>query len=115
MGNVILKTTPAFEKKAKQLPTEEMLDKLYEHLEIHPEKGALISGTGGIRKLRWKTGKNNKGKSGGVRILYHYSQNILVLLITIYGKSEQDNISQKERNLLKEIIPEFIAKYTVDL
>ncbi len=40
---------------------------------------------------------NDKGKSGGVRILYHYSEDLLVLLITLFGKSEKENISQAER------------------
>lgn len=52
----------------------ESTEALFDHVETYPESGDLISGTGGVRKLRWKTGKDNKGKSGGARILYHYSK-----------------------------------------
>jgi hypothetical protein len=108
---MILKTTPVFEKKAKKLLTIEALESLFDYLEKNPEKGVIVKGTGGVRKIRWETGKNNKGKSGGIRVLYHYSKNILVLLITLYGKSEQDNISQSERNELRKLIPQLVSKY----
>jgi mRNA-degrading endonuclease RelE of RelBE toxin-antitoxin system len=88
---------------------------LLDFLELHPDKGDLIAGTSGVRKLRWKSGKNDKGKSGGVRVLYHYSKGILVLLITIYSKSEKENISQQERNELKRSIPLLVSKYLEDL
>ena len=39
------------------------------HLAIHPESGALIPGSGGLRKIRIAAG--GKGKSGGARIIYY--------------------------------------------
>ncbi len=115
MDDLILKMTPAFEKKANALLTKETFEDLLDYLESNPNKGDLISGTSGVRKLRWKTGKNDRGKSGGVRVLYHYSKGILVLLITLYGKSERDNISHRERNELKRTIPLLVEKYLEDL
>lgn len=108
---MVIKTTPTFDRKAKKLLTLESLDQLYDYLEENPDKGDIIQGTGGVRKLRWKSGRNAKGKSGGVRVLYHYSKDILVLLITLYGKSKKENITQAERNELKNIIPQLVAKY----
>ena len=81
----------------------------------NPENGKIIAGTGGVRKIRWETGANNKGKSGGVRILYHYSEDILVLLLTLYGKSQKENISDAERNQLKRTVPLLVAKYRGEL
>ncbi len=111
MNNLIIKTTPGFERKAKRLLTSEMLEELYDHLETNPESGDVIQGTGGVRKRRWGNGKNNRGKRGGARILYHYSKDILVLLITIYNKSEKENITQTERNDLKRLMPKLITQY----
>lgn len=108
---IVLKTTSSFDKKAKKLLTSDALENLFDYLEKNPEKGIVIPGTSGVRKLRWVTGKNNKGKSGGIRVLYHYSKNILVLLITIYSKSEQDNISQGEKNELRKSVPHLVNKY----
>jgi mRNA-degrading endonuclease RelE of RelBE toxin-antitoxin system len=114
MKSAIIKTTPAFDRKAKKLLTQESLDGLLDFLEENPDKGDLIRGTGGVRKLRWKSGKNDRGKSGGVRVLYHYSKGILILLITLYSKSEREDVSQAERNELKHIMPQLIAKYRED-
>ena len=85
---------------------------LIDHLAVYPDSGAIIQGTGGIRKFRWKTGKNNKGKSGGVRILYYYDKDILiVLLITLYKKSDQENIDASEKLQLKKLLPELLRRH----
>ena len=68
-----------------------------------------------MRKIRWETGTNNKGKSGGVRILYHYSKDILILLVMIFGKSNKENISEAERNELKRTVPLLVEKYRGEL
>jgi mRNA-degrading endonuclease RelE of RelBE toxin-antitoxin system len=112
---IFIKTTPDFEKKSAKALTSASVEALYDYLESHPEAGDIIRGTGGIRKLRWKTGKNNKGKSGGVRVLYYYKNEILILIITLYSKSDQDNISDAERNELKRSLPKLIDKYLEDI
>lgn len=115
MNPIYIKTTPAFGRKASKLMTSEALDELFDHLEQYPEQGSVISGTSGVRKLRWRTGHNDRGKSSGVRVLYHYSKDLLVLLITVYGKSEKENISEAERNELKRLVPLLIDKYRGNL
>jgi hypothetical protein len=59
---------------------------------LNPEAGAVIRGSGGVRKVRWA--REGTGKSGGVRIIYvtrnEYGE---VYLLTLYAKSESDNIS----------------------
>ncbi len=47
--------------------TDNDLKDLQEYLIINSESGTIIQGTGGVRKLRWAL--NNKGKSGGIRVL----------------------------------------------
>ncbi|OGO93542.1 MAG: hypothetical protein A3F10_05825 [Coxiella sp. RIFCSPHIGHO2_12_FULL_42_15] len=115
MDTLFIKTTPAFDRVAKKLFTTDVLEELYDYLSEHPEKGDIIAGTGGVRKLRWKTGRNNKGKSGGVRVLYHYSKDILIILITAYSKTDKENITQAERNELKQLMPNLIEKYKSEL
>jgi mRNA-degrading endonuclease RelE of RelBE toxin-antitoxin system len=39
-------------------------------LTLRPEQGALIPGSGGLRKLRWAL--RGKGKRGGLRIIYYW-------------------------------------------
>jgi hypothetical protein len=58
----------------------------------NPEAGAVIRGSGGVRKVRWV--REGAGKSGGVRIIY-LARNEAgeVYLLTLYAKSESENIS----------------------
>lgn len=74
-----------------------------DHLAQNPTAGDLLEGTGGIRKLRW--GRGNRGKSGGVRVIYYYhSQRIPLFLLTIFGKNEQANLSKADRNQLAKLV-----------
>jgi len=113
--NIYIKMTPAFDRKAAKLLSPEVLEEFFDHIGQNPEEGEVITGTGGVRKIRWQTGKNNKGKRGGARILYHYSDDLLVLLITLFGKSEQEDITQADRNTLKRTVPLLVAKYRGEL
>lgn len=107
-----VKATPKFMQQAKKMLSSEALQELIDHLSTHPESGVIIPGTGGIRKLRWRTGKANKGKSGGVRVLYYYNKGILfVLLITLFSKSEKTNIDAGEKRDLKKLLPELLRRY----
>lgn len=97
---------------AKKAITEDALQDLVDMLTISPEKGVLIQGTGGIRKIRWRTGKDSKGKSGGVRVLYYYDKDgLLVLLITLFRKSDRENIDAGEKAELKKLLPEILRRY----
>jgi hypothetical protein len=37
-----------------------------------PEAGAVIQGTGGLRKIRFADKRRGKGKRGGLRIVYYW-------------------------------------------
>jgi mRNA-degrading endonuclease RelE of RelBE toxin-antitoxin system len=70
-------------------------------LALHPEKGDLIPGSGGLRKVRW-LGKG-RGKSGGVRVIYYYkSRKGQIWLLTIYSKNETENIPVSILNRIRE-------------
>ena len=70
---------------------------------LNPACGVMIQGTGGIRKIR--DAINNKGKSSGARIVYvDFASYNKTYFITAYAKGEMDNLSQAERNELKELV-----------
>lgn len=115
MNSLVIKSTPKFDELASKLMKDATLDELLTFLEQNPEHGRIISGTGGVRKLRWKNDKNNKGKSGGVRVLYHYSNEVLIILVTLFEKSEKENISVAEKAKLKKLMPKLIEYYRGDL
>lgn len=67
-----------------------------------PEVGVLMQGTGGVRKVR--LAGRGKGKSGGYRIVYFYGGgDIPVFLLTVFGKGEKANLTQGERNALRQM------------
>ncbi len=56
---------------------------------------------GGVHKIRLAIKSKDRGKSGGARVITH--QNVIVevsghiiTLLTMYDKSEKDNIADKE-------------------
>jgi len=94
---------------SKNLRTGEYEDLTY-FLAENPEAGAVISGTGGIRKLRWAA--KGKGKSGGVRVIYYYHDaDMPLLLLTGFAKNEMENISQAARNAYRKLIPVLVQQY----
>ena len=69
----------------------------------NPEAGDVIPQSGGCRKIRWS--RSGMGKQGGVRVIYfnRLADGNIVLLV-IYAKSAQDNISADVlRRIVKEI------------
>ena len=72
-------------------------------LALRPEAGAVIPGSGGIRKLRWAA--KGRGKRGGLRIIYYWrNREGEIVLLTLYAKNEAENIPLSVlRELRKEI------------
>ena len=102
--------TPSFLRDAKRLMDEP------EHLEIisflarNPDAGDILQGTGGIRKVRFA--REGGGKSGGYRVVYfYYSQDIPLFALNIFAKNEKSNVTQAERNALKELSTLLVATY----
>ena len=93
-----------FEKQCKRIGLNE--DNILEieiRLLINPACGDMIQGTGGIRKLR--VALNNSGKNSGARVIYvDFARFSKTYFITVYSKGEMDNLSQAERNELKELV-----------
>ena len=54
---------------------------------------------------RWVTGKGS-GKSGGLRVLYYFDGEQLVLLVTLFKKTDQENIDAGEKAMLRKLINE---------
>jgi hypothetical protein len=83
--------SPLFSKLIDSYLEDEEFAAFQWDLAHNPEKGDLIPGSGGVRKVRW-AGKG-KGKRGGVRIIYyHKNREGQIWLLTIYAKNENKNI-----------------------
>jgi len=69
----------------------------------NPDKGEIMEGTGGIRKMRWVL--PNTGKSGGIRVLYvDFISYDKIIMFDLFSKDEKENLSNAERNALKQIV-----------
>jgi hypothetical protein len=90
--------TSAFARKAEKLLTADEHDDLMLYLSRYHAAGDEIPGTGGVRKLRYAVG--SRGKSGGVRVIYYFFDEMNPLLaLFLYGKNEQGDLTPKEKKL----------------
>jgi hypothetical protein len=61
---------PPFERQRNNYLDDNEFKSLQSFLLRNPEAGAVIEGTGGLRKLRHADPQRNKGKRGGLRVIY---------------------------------------------
>ena len=88
--------TPEFLSAARKLMSDEERALLVDYLAYNPMAGDLISGTGGVRKLRW--GLGGRGKRGGARVIYfHHDAGMPLFALTAFAKNEQADLSQQDR------------------
>lgn len=91
--------TKLFTRLVQEYLSDDEYSKLQQALLAHPEAGAVIPGSGGIRKLRW--GLARRGKRGGIRVIYYLrTRQGQIWMLTLYAKSVAENISA---HVLKQI------------
>ena len=91
--------TDKFKKEVKRLikkfpSIKQDLIELSAILEDEPEKGTALGNS--TYKIRLSIKSKGKGKSGGARVItYVVTDNKVVYLLTMYDKSDFDNIDDK--------------------
>ena len=102
--------TREFQQRAATRMSETERQAFITFIAGHPEDGAIMVGTGGIRKSRWGVG--SRGKSGGVRVIYYYHNPAMPLfLLTVFAKNERDNLSRHDKNSLRQVVTEIVRTY----
>jgi len=97
--NGIFIELPSFEKYRDMYFNDTDFLELQSFLLKNPLAGKVVPDTGGIRKLRVGDARRNKGKQGGIRIMYYwYVDKSAFLLLTIYDKDEKDDLTKPERH-----------------
>lgn len=97
--------TSVFTECVKGLLPDDEYRKLQAVLAGRPFIGKVIRGTGGLRKYRWGLGE--KGKRGGVRVIYYWAvSKDTILMLLIYPKSEKDDLTSKQVRQLKALVRE---------
>lgn len=101
---------PEFSRRAGKRLTDKEWEELTRYLAMCPLAGELIPGTGGVRKLRWRRG--NRGQRAGVRVIYYFhSEDMPLYLLTVFGKQEQANLTNGERNDLRKVVDALVDSW----
>ncbi len=99
---MVLVESTVFTRQVQKLLTDEEYGRLQLHLALYPKAGDVISGTGGLRKVRWVSGGG--GKRGGTRVIYfHVANQDQIRLLLIYDKGVKDDLSAAEKKILRNL------------
>jgi mRNA-degrading endonuclease RelE of RelBE toxin-antitoxin system len=97
-----VEASPTFQKNLRTLAKKyrsirKDIQPIITQLEQGQILGDQISGIGyAVFKLRVRNSDNQKGKSGGYRLIYYVKTATGIILLTIYPKSEQVDIAADE-------------------
>jgi len=103
-----IKTISVFERQAKRLvkkfpSLKKEIQELIIELKEEPKKGTSIGNN--CYKIRLSIASKGKGKSGGARVIIHVVfKDGIVYLLSIYDKSELENLTDNEiLELIKQV------------
>ncbi len=102
--------TTGFARRRPRFLSDGAYADLRNELVADPQKGSVMPGCGGLRKLRIADPKRQKGNRGGARVIYLYVPEARqFLMLKIYGKAEQQDLLPNEKRLFREISREYKA------
>lgn len=82
---------PLFSRLLAEYLSDDEYAALQWALTQRPDAGAIIPGSGGIRKLHWAG--SGRGKRGGIRVIYYWKNRAgEIWLLTLYAKNEAADI-----------------------
>ncbi len=95
--------TKLFSRLLGDYLTEDQYADLQQALVEAPDQGAIVPGSGGVRKLRWS--QAGRGKRGGIRVIYYArTREGVIWMLTIYAKNEEQSIPARVLRKMKEEI-----------
>ena len=100
--HTVVETEPFLKHAAALWDEKEWQDFIY-FIAVNPLAGAEITGTGGLRKIRWT--RAGMGKRGGTRVIYYYyNETAPVYLLTVYAKSKKEDLSPQEKGAFRKVV-----------
>ena len=94
---------PLFTRVLEHYLDDDEYARLQQHLNEHPDAGAIVPGSGGVRKLRWAA--RDRGKRGGLRVIYYLrTAQGEIWMLTIYAKNVRANIPSHLLRQIREAI-----------
>jgi mRNA-degrading endonuclease RelE of RelBE toxin-antitoxin system len=95
--------TSVFTRQIGELLSDDELSALQWALMAQPDRGDLIRGSGGLRKIRWAG--SGRGKRGGLRVIYYWHvPGSTILFLLAYPKAEREDITPAQLKVMKSII-----------
>lgn len=95
--------TSVFTRQVTSLLSDDEYQKLQIALSAHPDTGAIIPHSGGLRKIRWTM--SGRGKRGGVRAIYYWIvAKDQILMLFLYSKTEKDDLTPTQLKVLREVV-----------
>lgn len=97
--------TPIFTRLITALLSDDEYAGLQNLLIENPERGDLVRGGGGIRKLRY--GRIGIGKRAGIRVVYYWlNENQQIYMLLAYPKSKKQILTPDETAVLRDLVKE---------
>src|SRR3954451_23321318 len=100
LRTVVFIEQPVFTRALLDLVDDDLYRKFQNELASNPEKGPVVKGSGGLRKVRMAL--PGRGKSGGARVLYlWFPRHSTLVLYLIYSKGEMEDIPPAKMKAIK--------------
>lgn len=99
---IVVRAAPEFQRRLRKLAKRyrqirEDVQPVFEQLQAGDFAGEQISGVGyTVLKIRIKNSDIQKGKSAGYRLIYQVESPTSILLLLIYSKADQDDVTAAE-------------------
>jgi len=92
----------SFTKHRARYLGDEYYAALQQALLNNPRKGDTITGTGGLRKIRWADSWRGKGQRGGIRVIYYYfDEGDQFWMFLVYSKGELADLTQAQKKVFR--------------
>lgn len=93
----------SFDRMAHGLLEDEDIRLLQLELNNDPRAGAVVQGTGGLRKLR--VAPEGRGKRGGARLLYLYVQlRSVIYFVAVFSKTQESDLTLADYQTFAESV-----------
>ncbi|WP_299030275.1 hypothetical protein [uncultured Thermanaerothrix sp.] len=97
--------TSVFTRRILELLSDDEYRELQFFLSIRPDAGDIIPGSGGLRKVRWRSGTT--GKRSGIRLIYYwFVHQETILLLFAFRKNERSDLTPEQIRILRRIVEE---------
>jgi len=93
---------PSFARHRERYLNDDEYRVLQIEMMSNPTAGTVIQGSGGLRKLRHVHAAKNKGKRGGIRVIYFWRLSEHEFwLFSIYGKDQTMDLTPEQLQALR--------------